>query len=796
MKGESVVEESNLKPPAAPVREQAPPEGASDESDMLLLDLIDESGDSFYEMDNNGNLVDFSNSLCKVLGYPREELQNQSLERLMDEKHARKFREAFTNVWVSHQSFSNLIWETTDKAGNKRVIEVSAYLVKNHRGKKLGFRGIARDATEKFKTMSALKEAQERYELEFAAKRRARRKMKNLFDFVPYPMIVFTPTGKITYINPAFTKVFGWTLEELIGRRAPYIPPGLEDEARQILKTFRKDPDAVVETKRLTKDGRVRDVSIRGQLSSPGAADTSEELFILRDITEERRNERINETLFKISSALPGYPVLEDLLDFITGEVKRLLNTEGAVVGLFDENRKNIYFLGVSHEDPSIEHHMKEVCHPVDKGVLGRVVQRGEAAVLADTSRDPDFYRGFDEVTGFATKSIVIVPLEAGGKLIGVLIALNKKGEPFDRKDLRLLTMIAGTVALSIENARFSKELNEAYQEVASLNRAKEKIINHLSHELKTPVSILMASLNLLKKRLEALPDRRWSATLARAERNIRRILDIQLQVEDIMMGRGYTTYQLMSTMLEQCVEELEALLAEKVGEGEVVQWLRERLEEEFGLRESRVEKIPLSVFVKERLDALEKSHSHRRVSIVRHLDAEATVEMPGDVMGKIVDGLVKNAVENTPDMGRVEVFVRDKGSGVLLEVKDCGVGIAKEDSRRIFEGYFATQDTLDYSSKRPFDFNAGGKGSDLLRMKVFSERYGFQLTMTSTRCPLLEKEGAACPGEISLCAGCDGEEGCTGSGGSTFSVFFPSGEPVKASCRASASTGDEGPCS
>ncbi len=757
----------------------SPPETA-DGTEMLLRDLIDESGDSFYEMDNHGNLIEFSNSLCKVLGYPREELQNQSLEKLMDDKHARKFREAFNKVWISHQSFSNLIWETTDKAGNRRVIELSAHLVKNHQGRKLGFRGIARDATEKFKTMSALKEAQERYEREFAAKRKARRKMKNLFDFVPYPMIVFTSSGKTTYINPAFTKVFGWTLEELIGRKVPYIPPGLEAEAREILKTFREDPEAAVETKRLTKDGRIRDVSIRGQLSSQGTPDTSEQLFILRDITEERRNERINETLFQISSSLPRHPVLEELLDFISQEVKRLLNTEGAVVGLFDENRKNVYFLGVAYEDSSIEDQIKNAFHPVDKGILGRVVQRGEPAVLVDTSKDPDFYREFDEHVGFPTKNIIIVPLDAAGTLIGVLIAINKKGEAFDQKDQRLLTMIAGTVALSIANAEFSKELKEAYQEVASLNRAKEKIINHLSHELKTPVAVLLASLNLLKKKLKAVPEEAWSTTVKRAERNLQRILEIQAQVEDIMMDRAYRVYPLMSCMLDQCVEELEALLAERVGEGEVVQWLRDRLEQEFGLRESPLEEIPLGGFVEERLQELEERHAHRRIDIVKRLETDVSVRMPRDVTEKIVDGLVRNAVENIPDGGRTEIFVRGVGKGVELVVKDYGVGIEPENSRRIFEGCFATQDIIDYSSKRPFDFNAGGKGSDLLRMKVFAERYGFQLNMTSNRCRFLEQEGAACPGSIDQCKDCESGNDCINSGGSTFSAVFPTSDSAK----------------
>jgi signal transduction histidine kinase len=402
---------------------------------------------------------------------------------------------------------------------------------------------------------------------------------------------------------------------------------------------------------------------------------------------------------------LPKYPDLEERLDFISGEVKRILNTEGAVVGLLDEVGENIYFLGASYDDPSTEKRVKEICHPADRGALGRVLRTGDPAVLADTANDPEFYHDFDEAIGFFTRSILIVPLDAGGKLIGALIATNKKGEPFDDKDKKLLTMIAGTVALSIANARFSKELKEAYQELASLNRAKDKIINHLSHELKTPLSVLMASLSLLAKKLEALPRDEWTATLERANRNLRRILDIQAQVEDIMMDREYRSYPVISRMLEQCADELEALLAERVGEGEIVQWLRDRLREEFGLRESTVEEMSLSDFVRERLESLEKMHTHRLVEIVQDLDSDKMVEVPRDVMEKVVDGLVKNAVENTPDGGRIEVIVRGRGGGVELAVRDYGVGITEEDSKRIFEGFFATQDTMDYSSKE-----AGGR--------------------------------------------------------------------------------------
>jgi len=101
-------------------------------------------------------------------------------------------------------------------------------------------------------------------------------------------------------------------------------------------------------------------------------------------------------------------------------------------------------------------------------------------------------------------------------------------------------------------------------------------------------------------------------------------------------------------------------------------------------------------------------------------------------------------------------------------------VGILEEHQRRIFEGFFPTQDTIDYSSKRPFDFNAGGKGIDLLSMKIFSERYPFQLEVVSSRCSFLTGKGTACPGTIVRCRFCARPEDCHRSGGSTFTVYFP----------------------
>ena len=107
--------------------------------------------------------------------------------------------------------------------------------------------------------------------------------------------------------------------------------------------------------------------------------------------------------------------------------------------------------------------------------------------------------------------------------------------------------------------------------------------------------------------------------------------------------------------------------------------------------------------------------------------------------------------------------------------VQDYGVGIEAEHQARIFEGFLSTQDAMAYSTKKPFAFNAGGKGADLLRMKMFSDRHGFTLEMTSRRCTfLVSNPEDACPGNISDCQYCRSPEDCIKSGFTIFSVFFP----------------------
>ena len=776
--------------------------------------------------------------------------------------------------------------------------------------------------------------------------RRSEKRLRAFLDFLPYPVVVFTRRGRVYYLNPEFTNVFGWTLEELENKTIPYVPPGLEQETSEVInRLFEERILLRHETQRLTKDGRIVDVMMRAVVYSVSKDEPAGELVIYRDITQEKRIARNNEAILRISTALPEYPDLEDLLDYISNEIKRLLNTEGSLVTLLDEEKDDLYFLGAAYDDTAAEKRIKKIRFPVDQLIAGRVIRSGEPVIVSGTSEEPYLQRERDKRLGYQTKNLLLVPLRSGDRIIGVLCAINKKEGGFDQTDVEILSMIAGTVvlsvenarfsediiteyrtnnallristalpkypelgelldyvssevkrlidtegalvilldeekdelfilgsayddtatqerikevrfsmnqlmagrviksgeplivsdttedaelhrerdkrlgyhtrnlllvplrsrdriigvlcatnkkqgdfgqtdverlsvmagtvALSIENARFSDELKKAYREVSSMNRAKDKVINHLSHELKTPVAVLSPTLNILAKKLASLPEETWKPAIERGQRNLERILEIQYGVDDIMLKRHYKTYDMFSLIFDECADELEALIAEEVGERPVIERVRKRIDEIFGPKEDIPESIILSDFVQERLEDIKTLSSHRHLEIAGHFEPSPAISIPRDPLQKVIDGIIKNAIENTPDEGKIQIFVHKKERGAELVVHDYGVGITEDHQRRIFEGFFSTQETLDYSSKTPFDFNAGGKGTSLLRMKIFSEYYKFKIDMVSSRCRFIPKASDICPGRISECKFCRKKEDCYHSGGTTFSLLF-----------------------
>ncbi len=118
----------------------------SEEKYRNILECIEEA---YYEVDIAGNFVFFNDSICKLLGYSRDELMGMNPREYIEKEALGKLYKIFNRVYRTGKPESILDWEIVRKDNTKRYVEASVSLTKDFKGNSTGFRGVARDITEK-----------------------------------------------------------------------------------------------------------------------------------------------------------------------------------------------------------------------------------------------------------------------------------------------------------------------------------------------------------------------------------------------------------------------------------------------------------------------------------------------------------------------------------------------------------------------------------------------------------------------------------------------------------------------
>ncbi len=748
--------------------------------------FLEDVADGFYETDLKGNFRFFNNALCRIFGYSASEIQGRNFRDFMDAENALYAFTLFNRLYESGEIPSEITWNIIRKDGQERILEISVSLIVDRDGRKTGFQGVARDVTQKIADQQELEASQQRSHDLYRASHRAEQRYRAFLEFLPDPVFVFDLDHTVSYLNPAFEKVFGWTLAELEGQRIPFVPESEKAATRAGIKQlFAEKVLHGFETRRLTKDGRTLDIVVDGAIFYDAEDNPAGQVITLRDVTAQKRAEQTNQALFRIARALYRFPQLDRMLEYITRQVQELIRVAGAMVLLIDEQKQEFYVPVAAYADGETGSRMKEIRFPMDKGVAGHVYRTGKPLIVPDTAQSPYFYDQVDKQARFQTKSMLDVPLRIQNRMIGVLCAVNKMEGGFDATDVELLSAVANLVALPIENARINAALQRAYDNVRRLNRAKEQVIHHLSHELKTPLSVLSASLGLLEKRFaDGATDKARDRIMARARRNLQRLLEMQYEIGDMLREQDYRAHGMLSFLLEASRDMLVTLAEAQPGSTRLPEAIQQVIDREFGHADIPCTDIALDQLVRRHLDTLKPRFAHRQVHLETRLEPVASVLIPAEVMEKIVEGLVRNAIENTPDQGRVTVVVRNGEKGPVFEVKDTGVGITNDKQQLIFNHYFATGDSMTYATREPYDFNAGGRGFDLLRISLFSERYRFDTKMISRRCRFIPQDSDTCPGAVDRCPHCHDESNCEASGGTTMQIRFLPSDQLDLACR------------
>ena len=154
-------------------------------------------------------------------------------------------------------------------------------------------------------------------------------KFKALMDASPDPIVIYDKTGKTTYINPSFEKVYGYTQEEVIGKKIDFVP---EDELEKTLDAWQrtvKGEKMYLETRRYTKAGKILNIQMSTAIIRDKNQNHLESIVIHRDITPIKQAEQEKEKLIaELQSALAEIKTLKGIVP-ICSNCKKIRDDAG-----------------------------------------------------------------------------------------------------------------------------------------------------------------------------------------------------------------------------------------------------------------------------------------------------------------------------------------------------------------------------------------------------------------------------------------------------------------------------------
>jgi len=249
----------------------------SEEKYRAILQNIEEL---YYEVDLAGNLTHSNNSMTEILGYPKDELIAMNNRQYMDEETARKVYQAFNQVYRTGIPTKAFDWELIRKDGTKRILETSVSLMRDPKGRPIGFYGIGRDITERKKAEALLRESEEKY--------------RTTLQSIEEGYYEVDLAGNLTFFNNALIRFSGYSKEELMGMNNRQLMS--EETARKVFQVFGEvyqtgEPANPFDWEMVRKDGTKRFIETSVSLVQDSKSKAIGFRGIARDVTDRKRIE-------------------------------------------------------------------------------------------------------------------------------------------------------------------------------------------------------------------------------------------------------------------------------------------------------------------------------------------------------------------------------------------------------------------------------------------------------------------------------------------------------------------------
>lgn len=462
--------------------------------------------------------------------------------------------------------------------------------------------------------------------------------------------------GTITYVNPGFQKIYGYTPEEAIGYTPRIIKSGLltQDDYQNFWNTLLNKQTITGEIINKTKDGRF--VSIAGT-NSPILNESGEVMGFLavhHDITNlkqaedalKRRNDYLAATA-DIGQLVTSTLDLPTLFTRTVNLVGERFGFYSAGIFIIEETGFNAV-LQASTGQAGQQIKQEEFSIAVgSKSAVGQATGSGRPVIINDASQSDVFM--FSPLWP-DTRSEAVIPLRVGSRVIGALDIQASQINTFNDDEIAVLQTLADQVAIAIDNARSYELSIQAVKEMREADRLKSQFLANMSHELRTPLNSIIGFSRVILKGIDGPIS--------------------ELQQQDLLAihNSGQHLLGLINDILD--LSRIEA-----------------------GKMELTFDEVHLPDLITGVMSTAVGLVKDKAIQLMREIPADLpAVRADSMRVRQVLLNLLSNASKFT-DEGTITVITEvAEGPGghteVIVKVKDTGPGIAKDDQKKLFQPF------------------------------------------------------------------------------------------------------------
>jgi PAS domain S-box-containing protein len=620
----------------------------------LLRSTLESTTDGILVVNRNGSVGDYNQRFLKMWNIPLElASEGRDDELLKFVTGQLKYPDNFINkVQYLYDHPEEISFDTIEfKDG--RIFERYSH-PQNHNAQIIGRVWSFRDATEKINVKNQVNENALKFRTLFESANDA----------------IFIMKGyKFIDCNSKTLQMFGCKKEEIIGQLPIAFSPeyqldgsiSAKSAVKLIDKAYKGEPQ-FFEWRHCKQNGQLFDAEV-----SLNLFEVSGEQYlqaIVRDITERKRADLLQEAIYKISQSTHFVENLDHLFPEVHKIISNFINAKNFYIALYDSKEELLsfpYFVDEYDEKPS----------PQKPGNgLTEYVIRSEKSVLVTPEIFQDLVNS-GEVERILTDSIdwLGVPLKIADKTIGAIVVQTySESFRYTDEDREFLTFVSDQIAMAIGRTRSRDELIKAKETAEEMNKLKTTFLANMSHELRTPMVGILGYTEILKQEITVPELSEMAEEINLSANRLLETLDLILDLSKVEANKS----------------DIQASLI-NIGDSVVS-------------------------FVK----SFENSANKKNVSLKIIIKDEQVYSFLDErILRSIVNNLVSNAIKFT-EKGTVSIQVDKNDRKALIIVSDTGIGIPEDSHQLIFEEFRQVSEGLN----RGFE----GSGLGLSITKRFTE--------------------------------------------------------------------------